>query len=49
MSKTYNLGDLKIGMTVSNKELSRIYDKLIILVDTHHSESDWNEVFGTIA
>lgn len=47
--KKYALKDLKVGMIVSNKELSRIYDKLIILVDTHHSESDWNEVFGTIA
>lgn len=49
MNKIYNLEDLKIGMIVSNKELAEIYDKLIILTDTYHSESDWNEVFGKIA
>ncbi len=49
MSNVYRLEDLKVGMTVSNKELSKVYDKLIILINTHHSDSDWSEVFGTIA
>lgn len=49
MNKIYQFQDLKVGMTVSNKELSEIYDKLIILTDTYHSEADWNEVFGKIA
>ena len=39
MNKIYQFQDLKVGMTVSNKELSEIYDKLIILTDTYHSEA----------